>query len=490
MPIPALSLIAAPDDATADVLVRGVLAGDAPAAAGVDADLLVAIGATGQPGQVVRAVVDDRTVAFVGLGTKATTRSLRDAAATATRALAGTATVAIAFPVADAGDVEAVLEGAALGAYRYDRYKADDPSSTPPAEVAVVVGEVHVTDAVVRRARVVAEAVERTRDLSNTPPRDLSPATFADLVRDEASTTGLTVTVRDEVALAREGFGGLVGVGQGSSRPPRLVTVEWAPVGAERHVALVGKGITYDTGGLSLKPAASMQHMKFDMTGAATVYAVAAAAAALQLPVRVTAYLCLAENMPSGTAIRPDDVLTIRGGRTVEVTNTDAEGRLVMADAIALASETDADAIIDVATLTGAQVIALGDRYSGLMGNDEALLDAIRAAHDAADEDVWPMPLPDDLLPVLDSPVADIANAKVGNRSAGMLLAGVFLSTFVGERDGAPIPWAHLDIAGPAMNTGAARGTAPKGATGVVVRGLLGSLTALSRATQHADASR
>lgn len=490
MPIPALSLIAASDDATADVLVRGVLAGDAPSAAGVDPELLVALGATGKPGQVVRAVVDGRTVAFVGLGTAGTTRSLRDGAATATRALAGTPTVAIAFPVADGDDVAAVLEGAALGAYRYDRYKAEDAASTPPAEVAVVVGEVHVTDAVVRRARIVAEAVERTRDLSNTPPRDLSPAIFADLVRDEAATTGLAVTVRDEIALAAEGFGGLVGVGQGSSRPPRLVTVEWAPAGAERHIALVGKGITYDTGGLSLKPAASMQHMKFDMTGAATVYAVVAAAAALQLPVRVTAYLCLAENMPSGTAIRPDDVLTIRGGRTVEVTNTDAEGRLVMADAIALASETNADAIIDVATLTGAQVIALGERYSGLMGNDDALVDAIRAAHVAADEDVWPMPLPDDLLPVLDSPVADIANAKVGNRSAGMLLAGVFLSTFVGERDGSPIPWAHLDIAGPAMNTGAARGTAPQGATGVVVRGLLRTLTALSSETQHADASR
>ncbi|QCR19377.1 leucyl aminopeptidase [Agrococcus sp. SGAir0287] len=490
MPIPALSLIAAADDATADVLVRGVLAGDSPAAADVDADLLLAIGATGKVGSVVRAVVDGRAVAFVGLGTRATTRSLRDAAATATRALAGTPSVAIALPVQDADDVAAVLEGAALGAYRFDRYKADDASSTPPAEVAVVVGDVHVTDAVVRRARIVAEAVARTRDLANTPPRDLSPAIFADLVRDEAEATGLRVTVRDEVALASEGFGGLVGVGQGSSRPPRLVTVEWAPAGAERHVALVGKGITYDTGGLSLKPAASMQHMKFDMTGAATVYAVTAAAAALQLPVRVTAYLCLAENMPSGTAIRPDDVLTIRGGRTVEVTNTDAEGRLVMADAIALASETDADAIIDVATLTGAQVIALGDRVSGLMGNDDDLVATIRAAHDAADEDIWPMPLPDDLLAVLDSPVADIANAKVGNRSAGMLLAGVFLSTFVGERDGSPIPWAHLDIAGPAMNTGSPRGTAPTGATGVVVRGLIGSLTALSRATQEPDASR
>ncbi|GAA2173521.1 leucyl aminopeptidase [Agrococcus versicolor] len=490
MPIPALSLIAASDDATADVLVHGVLAADAPHAAGVDPALLADLGVTGRAEQVVRAVVDGRRVAFVGIGRTATTRALRDAAAAATRALAGTPTVAIAFPVSDAADVGAVLEGAALGAYRYGRYKAADATSTPPAEVAVVVGEVHVTDADVRRARIVAEAVHRTRDLSNTPPRDLSPEIFAELVRDEASQTGLAVTVRDEVALAEEGFGGILGVGQGSSRPPRLVTVEWAPTGAERHIALVGKGITYDTGGLSLKPADAMQHMKFDMTGAATVYAVTAAAAALQVPVRITAYLCLAENMPSGTAIRPDDVLTIRGGRTVEVTNTDAEGRLVMADAIALASETLPDAIVDVATLTGAQRVALGDRYSGLMGNDDALVATIREASDAVDEDLWPMPLPEELLQMLDSPVADIANAKVGNRAAGMLLAGVFLSTFVGERDGAPIPWAHVDIAGPSTNTGSAHGTVPVGATGVAVRGLLRSLTALSGTTQRADASR
>lgn len=490
MPIPALSLIAAPADATADVLVLGVLAADAPAAAGVDPDLLATLGVTGRAEQVVRAVVDGRAVAFVGLGPAATTRALRDAAAAATRALAGTPTVAIAFPVADVADVAAVLEGAALGAYRFDRYKAADAASAPPAEVAVVVGEVHVTDAVVRTARVVAEAVHRTRDLSNTPPRDLSPEIFAGIVRDEAEGLGLSVTVRDEVALAEEGFGGILGVGQGSSRPPRLVTVEWAPAGAERHVALVGKGITFDTGGLSLKPADAMVHMKFDMAGAATVYAVAAAAAALQLPVRVTAYLCLAENMPSGTAIRPDDVLTIRGGRTVEVTNTDAEGRLVMADAIALASETSADAIIDVATLTGAQVVALGNRHAGLMGNDDALVDAIRGACAAVDEDVWPMPLPAELLEVLESPIADIANAKVGNRAAGMLVAGVFLSTFVGERDGSPIPWAHLDVAGPAMNAGAPHGTVPTGATGAAVRGLLRSLTALAGATAQAGTSR
>lgn len=481
MPIPSLSLIASADDATADVVVYGVLSTpEGPRVDGFDPALFADLGFRGRREEIARAVVDGRRVAFCGLGDTVSADALRHAAGAATRALAGVQHVAIAFPVRDEADVLAVLEGAALGAYRFDRYRKPDATKTPPLEIAVATLDANATEALVRRARIVAEAVHRTRDLGNTAPSDLSPADFAARVIDEQEATGLAVTVLDETELAAGGFGGMLGVGQGSARPPRLVTVEWAPQGAERHVVLVGKGITFDTGGLSLKPAAAMQHMKFDMVGAATVYAVTAAVAALQLPIRVTAHLCLAENMPSGSATRPDDVLTIRGGTTVEVTNTDAEGRLVMADALVLASEAQPDAIIDVATLTGAQRVALGDRYSGAMGNDEAFLEAVVAACKSAGETVWPMPLPEELRELLDSPVADIANAKIGNTAAGMLLAGVFLQSFVGERDGRPIPWVHLDIAGPSANHGKPWGHVPVGATGTVVRGVIAALSAIA----------
>jgi len=281
------------------------------------------------------------------------------------------------------------------------------------------------------------------------------------------------VTVLAEEELRAGGFGGILGVGQGSSRGPRLVKVEYAPEGAAKHLALVGKGITYDTGGLSLKPAGSMLGMKDDMTGAATVLAVTVAAARLALPVRLTAWLCVAENMVSGTSIRPDDVLTIRGGTTVEVTNTDAEGRLVMADGLVAASEETPDAIVDVATLTGAQVVALGTRTVGVMGND-ALADEVVGLAGRVGETFWRMPLPGELRARLDSDVADLVNATPGNTAAGMLLAGVFLQEFVGRReDGSALPWVHLDIAGPSNNKGGGYGFTAKGSTGVSVRTLL-----------------
>nr|WP_250637075.1 hypothetical protein [Microterricola viridarii] len=232
--------------------------------------------------------------------------------------------------------------------------------------------------------------------------------------------------------------------------------------------------MTFDTGGLSLKPGAGMIGMKYDMTGAATVLAITLAAAKLALPVRVTAWMCLAENMPSSTATRPNDVLRIRGGQTVEVLNTDAEGRLVLADGIVAASEEQPDAIVDVATLTGAQIVALGNRYSAVMGDDSLLARVLQAAG-AADEKVWPMPLPEELRATIDSDVADIANANMGSRAGGMLLAGVFLEEFVGLRaDGeTKIPWAHLDIAGSSHNEGAAYGATGAGPTGVTLRTLL-----------------
>ncbi|UOW00584.1 leucyl aminopeptidase [Agrococcus sp. SCSIO52902] len=482
MPIPALSIIARPEDATAELTVHGVTAGDEPAAQGFDPELLSGLGITGKREQVTRAVVDGRAVAFVGLGDDLSSARLREVAGAAVRALRDVPSLALALPVTTTDDVLAVLEGAALGAYRYTGLKRDQRPGV--LEIAVVAGEAEVTETVVAMAQAASQAVWTTRDVANTPPNLLSPVEFADRVVAEGEAAGLSVVVRDEERLRREGFGGILAVGQGSSRPPRLVTIEHAPENATRHVVLVGKGITFDSGGFSLKPAASMQHMKYDMTGAATVHAVVVAAAALQLPIRITAHLCLAENLVSSTSTRPDDVITMRGGTTVEVTNTDAEGRLVMADGLVLASEAMPDAIIDVATLTGAQQIALGNRVSGVMGNDDAFVDAVVRAGREVGEQLWPMPIPEEMLPMLDSEVADLANAKVGNRAGGMLLAAAFLAEFIGERDGARIPWAHLDIAGPSTNTGSAFGFTPVGATGVTVRGLLRMLSKMSRSAE------
>ncbi len=320
-----------------------------------------------------------------------------------------------------------------------------------------------------------AEAVAGTKDLVNCPPLDLYPARFAELAQALGKEHGVSVKVLDEAALRKGGYGGLVGVGQGSSRGPRLVKVSYKPSGRARdrkHLALVGKGITFDSGGLSIKPAAGMETMKLDMAGAAAVLHTVVAASRLGLPVAVTGWLCLAENMPSGTAQRPSDVITIYGGRTVEVLNTDAEGRLVLADGIVAACEEDPDVLVDVATLTGAQMVALGNRVSAVMANDDDLRAQITSAADDSGEQFWPMPLPSELRPSMDSAVADIAN--IGDRFGGMLVAGLFLSEFVGTRaDGSTVPWAHLDIAGPAFNSGGAHGYTGKGGTGVAVRTLL-----------------
>jgi leucyl aminopeptidase len=323
------------------------------------------------------------------------------------------------------------------------------------------------------------EAVSIVRDLVTEVPNILSPEELARRVVELTKGTTLTAEVLDEKALEKGGFGGILGIGAGSSRPPRLVVVRYAPKGAKRHVALVGKGITFDTGGLSIKPAQSMVGMKYDMTGAATAFAVTRAVAQLEVPIAVTAWLCIAENMPSGTAIRPNDVVTIRGGKTVEVTNTDAEGRVVLADGLVAASEEFPDAIIDIATLTGAARVALGDRIAGVMG-DESLTGIINRASSLAGEETWTMPLPEYLLPILASDVADIANAKVGNTAGGMLIGGTFLREFVGKsKTGEPIPWAHLDIAGPANNSASAYGFVPKGATGTMVRTLINTVIRL-----------
>ncbi|PRY17450.1 leucyl aminopeptidase [Kineococcus rhizosphaerae] len=459
---------------TAPVLLGGEDLPRATRSALVEA--AVSLGATGAAGQVhlVPGIAGLGTsfVALAGVGSDPDHETLRRGAGAAVRALSGQRRVALGFPVPDASTAAALAEGAALGAYAFTRYRA--ATREPVAEVTLLVDKPRdkALRAAVERAGVVAAAVASARDLVNTAPADLAPADLAAAAVRAAAETTLTVRVLDEDALAAGGYGGILGVGQGSSRPPRLVVVEHAPARAKGHLAFVGKGITFDSGGLSIKPAAGMETMKSDMSGAAAVLAAVRAVAELGLPVKVTGWLAVAENMPSGTAIRPSDVLTMFGGTTVEVLNTDAEGRLVLGDALVAASAEQPDAVVDVATLTGAQVVALGNRVSGVMGNDDDFRAAVLAAAERAGESFWPMPLPDELRATLDSPVADLAN--IGDRAGGMLVAAVFLREFVGSGpSGAPIPWAHLDIAGPAFVTGEPWGYTHRGGTGVAVRTLV-----------------
>lgn len=380
--------------------------------------------------------------------------------------------IVLGVAIGNDADAQALLEGYAIGHYAYTDYKSNKKKLA--AQSLVVATKYKVKAAMLSKVEVLRAAVHDTRDLVSMPANDLYPQSFAAAAARLAKGTGVSITVLDEKKLASGGFGGLIGVGKGSIRPPRLVKVEYKPAGAKQKLALVGKGITYDTGGLSLKPAASMLGMKYDMTGAATVLNAVLAIARLKLKVHATAYLCLAENMPSGTATRPGDVVKARNGKTIEVTNTDAEGRVVLADGLSLASESYPDIIIDVATLTGAQRVALGSRYAGIMG-DDATVAKLATAISTAGEFAWPMPLAEDLRPLIDSNLADLQNAKVGNTAGGMIIGGLFLREFVGNKKGSSqqIAWAHLDIAGPADNEGAGYGFIPKGATGSYVRSLI-----------------
>jgi len=372
--------------------------------------------------------------------------------------------IALALPARGQAGAEAVALGALLGGYTFGRYRSE-PAAQPA--LTLVASGSHAAEAA-RRAEVLADAVTLARDLVNTGPSDLVPATFADRAGQIATEAGIGITVLDEQALAEGGYGGIIGVGQGSVHPPRLVRLEYTPQGASKTLVLAGKGITFDSGGLSLKPAKAMETMKSDMGGAAAVLAAMQAISMLGLPVRVVGYLPLAENMPSGTAQRPSDVLTMYGGTTVEVLNTDAEGRLVLADALARSASDSPDVLVDVATLTGAQVVALGARVAGVMSNDDALRGAVVDAAGRAGEAMWPMPLPDELRKGLESSVADLTNVA-SDRNGGMLVAGLFLREFVplGVR------WVHLDIAGPAYNEGPPHGYTPKGGTGAATMTLV-----------------
>ncbi|MGW4651136.1 leucyl aminopeptidase [Kitasatospora sp. NPDC004289] len=471
----------------ADTLVIGVAKGPkgpVPAAGsevvaeafeGKLAEVLATLGATGAEGEAVKlpapAGLKASLVLAVGLGEGEQgfgLEALRKAAGAAARALAGSKKAALALPASSAEEVEAVALGGLLGSYSFGSYKSD--AKAPVGELVVLVDRKGNKDAkaAVERATAVGEEINRARDLINAAPNDLNPKSFAAIATAAGKEHGLKVEVLDEKALAKGGFGGLMGVGIGSANPPRLVKVAYTHPKAKATLAFVGKGITYDSGGISLKPAGHNETMKCDMSGAAAVFATVVAAKRLGLQVNVTAWLALAENMPSGTATRPGDVLRMYGGKTVEVLNTDAEGRLVLADAIVKAGEENPDVIVDVATLTGAMVLALGTRIFGVMSNSDELRDRLHATAEAAGEQSWPMPLPVELRKgMTESTVADLAN--MGERMGGGLVAGLFLKEFVAEG----IDWAHLDIAGPAFHEGAPHGYTPKGGTGSAIRTLL-----------------
>jgi leucyl aminopeptidase len=376
----------------------------------------------------------------------------------------------------DAAVVAAFAEGFLVAGYRFDRYLSDRNGARRVERLAIV-GEAMPKPALVAPAlgavEVAVEEVFRARDLVNEPPSVATPRYIADQVaRAAKSVRGLEVEAWGPARIAREGLAGLAGVARGTREEPRFIRAHYRPSRAARkRVALVGKAITFDSGGLSLKPPKSMETMKYDMAGGAAVLGAAIAAARLALPIEVTAYVPATENLPGGSAQKPGDVIRYLNGKTVEVLNTDAEGRLVLADALALASREKPDAIVDLATLTGACRVALGNMFAGVMGNDQALVDALLAAGRAAGEPLWQLPLVREYRDDLKSPIADLKN--VGGAEAGSIVAGLFLQEFV---DG--VPWAHLDIAGPAF---AERDLplAPRGATGFGVRLLLRYLQSL-----------
>jgi leucyl aminopeptidase len=441
---------------------------------GTLAQTLAALGATGKAEEITKTLsggaVAAPLIAAVGIGKLADgtpdAETLRRAAGASVRGLAcaRTTQIALALPAADPASAAAVALGGLLGSYYFGKYRSNghvQPSLT------LVSPDGDATKAVAH-AEVIAAAVNLVRDLVNTSPSHLYPEALAAQAEQVAHHSGLDIEVLDEKALADGGYGGIAGVGQGSVHPPRLVRLGYRHPDATKTVVFAGKGITFDSGGLSLKPPKGMETMKSDMSGAAAVLAALQAIAVLRPAVNVVGYLPLAENMPGGHAQRPSDVITIYGGTTVEVLNTDAEGRLVLADALAVSAQDSPDLLIDVATLTGAQVVALGKRVAGVMANDDAVRDGVVKAAGRAGEAMWPMPLPEELRRGLDSKVADLANVAA-DRDGGMLTAGLFLREFV--PDG--VRWAHLDIAGPSFNSGEAYGYTPKGGTGAAARTLI-----------------
>ena len=464
--------LTAPPEVPADAPVLGVpvyadLSVPDGSGAELDSGFLRRCGFEGKPGQSQAVPADDgSSIIALGVGEPGAVDAdvLRRAGAALARAASQVEAAATTLAVAavDPEAVAAVVEGAALASYRY-------PGSTrkPPPSFLRSLAVVGADPDVVRLGEVRARATARARDWINEPAGTMTPARLGEAAVELAEAHGLSVEVWDEDRIAAERLGGLLAVAAGAAAPPRLIRLAHEPEGAEATIALVGKGITFDSGGLSLKPANSMMTMKDDMGGGAAVLSAVAAAGELGLGVRVVGWVAATENMPGGRAQRPGDVFVARNGVSVEVLNTDAEGRLVLADALSLAGEERPDAIVDVATLTGAQVVALGKGVAGVMGNDTALVARVAAAGAAVGEPVWELPLVEDYREQLDSEVADVKNiGKAGE--AGTIIAGLFLQEFVPPGT----PWAHLDIAGPAWS-GEHKGWLRKGGTGWAARTLL-----------------
>lgn len=501
--VPALELFSgAITDADVDVLMVPTFVGESGIETSLDVSVseqvqvevwksLVEVGATGRAEEVVGlpsvpGIAAGRIVA-VGLGDAdaVTEDGLRAAAGAASRAVAAELPVTTGSTGATGATsvlsllgvlgVGPVTEGHALGGYRYG---SSTGTADTPLRILVATGDSAVTDPdsgadeVFAHACVVVEAVTFARDLVNAPANFLYPQSYATIIEHSATGAGLEVEVLDENDLAEQGFGAILGVGQGSQRPPRLVRVSYVPDGVDdpRHVALVGKGVTFDTGGISLKPAAKMDNMISDMGGSAAIVAAVIAASELELPVAVTATVPLAENMPDGVSLRPGDILRHYGGTTTEVLNTDAEGRLILGDALARACEDEPDFLVETATLTGAQVRALGDRMSAVMGTP-SFRDRVADIGHVVGEEAWPMPLPAEIRRDITSDVADLRNISTKGWG-GMAAAGHYLATFVTEG----LPWVHIDVAGPAYNSGSARGYTPRRATGAPVRTIIAVL--------------
>ena len=442
--------------------------------------LLATLGVTGKAGEVTRVptsgAISSPLLVAVGLGRDASSSAVRRAAGAAARAVPNATSVALALPADRPDLVRAVTEGHLLGGYVFTAYKQTEDKA--PSEVVVLSPGARRGEIVeaFEEAQVVAAAVATTRDWVNTAPGDLTPPLFADAVAAAAGAVdGVSATVYDERQLADLGCGGILAVGKGSAAAPRLVELAYSPADPAAHIALVGKGVTFDSGGLTLKPGSSMTTMKSDMAGAAAVVQATLAIARLGLPVRVSTFVPMAENMISGTSLKPGDVVVHYGGTTTEAQNMDAEGRLILADALVRATEVEPDAIIDVATLTGAMVAALGDRVTGVMGSD-GVVQQILAAAESAGEESWHMPIPEAMEErVKSSKIADLAQVD-WIRWGGGLYAAAYLREFT-----AGLPWAHLDIAGPSFNSGAAHGHITPGGTGTSVATLVDYARSLAR---------
>jgi leucyl aminopeptidase len=458
------------------VLGPGADAVDAALGGTLD-EFMKEVGFEGKTGEALAVPTGGRlgakAVVLVGVGERDKLKldDVRNAGATlakrASKVASAATTLLDAVPdgVDRAAAAQALAEGIVLGSYQFLKYKGEATASRLARVTVISQGGTPVQTALERGARI-SDAVVWARDAVNEPSAAKSPAALAAAMRSLLRGKSVTVKVLDQAAIARERMGGVVGVGQGSHQEPRFVQVTYAPPRPRGSIALVGKGVVFDSGGLSLKTGSGMETMKTDMSGAAAVAATMSVLADLGVKAKVVAYMPLVENMPSGHAIRPGDVLKIRNGKTVEVLNTDAEGRLILADALSLAGEAKPDAVIDLATLTGACVVALGEKIAGLMGNDDGWIDQVRDAAARAGESVWPLPLPSEYRKLLDSEVADVKNIS-GGSYGGALTAGLFLEEFT---DG--IPWAHLDIAGPARAS-SDDGYLVKGGTGFGVRTLV-----------------